>query len=42
MGMSEFHGQRNDDESIATIQLAIDTGVDFIDTVDMYGPFTNG
>jgi aryl-alcohol dehydrogenase-like predicted oxidoreductase len=42
MGMSEFHGQRNDDEFIATIHRAIDAGVDFIDRADMYGPFTNG
>ncbi len=41
MGMSEFYGQRNDTESIATIHRAIDQGVDFIDTADMYGPFTN-
>ena len=41
MGMSEFYGQRDDSESIATIHRAIDQGVDFIDTADMYGPFTN-
>jgi aryl-alcohol dehydrogenase-like predicted oxidoreductase len=41
MGMSEFYGARDDDESIATIHRAIDLGVDFIDTADMYGPFTN-
>jgi aryl-alcohol dehydrogenase-like predicted oxidoreductase len=41
MGMSEFYGQRNDDESIATIQRAVEEDVDFIDTADMYGPFTN-
>jgi aryl-alcohol dehydrogenase-like predicted oxidoreductase len=39
--MSEFYGQRDDAESIATIHRAIDQGVDFIDTADMYGPFTN-
>jgi len=39
--MSEFYGQRDDSESIATIHRAIDAGVDFIDTADMYGPFTN-
>jgi aryl-alcohol dehydrogenase-like predicted oxidoreductase len=39
--MSEFYGRRNDGESIATIHRAIDRGVDFIDTADMYGPFTN-
>jgi aryl-alcohol dehydrogenase-like predicted oxidoreductase len=41
MGMSEFYGQRDDAESIATIHRAMDQGVDFIDTADMYGPFTN-
>lgn len=41
MGMSEFYGQRDDAESSATIHRAIDQGVDFIDTADMYGPFAN-
>ncbi len=41
MGMSEFYGTTDEDESIATIQHAIDFGVTFIDTADMYGPFTN-
>lgn len=41
MGMSAFYGQRNDDESIATIHLAMDKGVTFFDTADMYGPHTN-
>jgi aryl-alcohol dehydrogenase-like predicted oxidoreductase len=41
MGMSEFYGTTDEDESIATIQRAIDLGVTFIDTADMYGPFTN-
>jgi aryl-alcohol dehydrogenase-like predicted oxidoreductase len=41
MGMSEFYGQGDDDESIATIHRALDLGVTFLDTADMYGPFTN-
>jgi aryl-alcohol dehydrogenase-like predicted oxidoreductase len=41
MGMSEFYGARNDDESIATIHRALDLGVTFIDTADVYGPYTN-
>jgi aryl-alcohol dehydrogenase-like predicted oxidoreductase len=41
MGMSEFYGTGNDDESIATIHAALDAGVDFLDTADMYGPFKN-
>jgi aryl-alcohol dehydrogenase-like predicted oxidoreductase len=41
MGMSEFYGTRNDAESISTIHRAFDMGVDFLDTADMYGPFTN-
>jgi aryl-alcohol dehydrogenase-like predicted oxidoreductase len=41
MGMSEFYGATNDDEAIATIHRALDLGVNFLDTADMYGPFTN-
>jgi aryl-alcohol dehydrogenase-like predicted oxidoreductase len=41
MGMSEFYGTGDEDESIATIHRAIELGIDFIDTADMYGPFTN-
>lgn len=41
MGMSEFYGLGDEEESIATILRAIDLGVTFLDTADMYGPFTN-
>src|SRR5437868_567240 len=41
MGMSEFYGSHDDNESIATIHRALDLGIDFLDTADMYGPFTN-
>jgi aryl-alcohol dehydrogenase-like predicted oxidoreductase len=41
MGMSEFYGPGDEQESIATIHKAIDAGIDFLDTADMYGPFKN-
>ncbi len=41
MGMSEFYGPTDEKESIATIHRALELGVNFLDTSDMYGPFTN-
>ena len=42
MGMSDFYkGGQGEQESIATIHRALDLGMDFLDTADMYGPFTN-
>ncbi|HEU5038046.1 MAG TPA: aldo/keto reductase [Nocardioides sp.] len=41
MGMSEFYGTGDEGEAIATIHRALDLGVTFLDTADMYGPFTN-
>ena len=41
MGMSEFYGSTDEGEAIATIQRALELGVTFLDTADMYGPFTN-
>ena len=37
MGMSEFYGERNDEESASTILRALDLGIDFLDTADAYG-----
>ena len=41
MGMSEFYGPTNEAEAIATIHRALELGIDFLDTADAYGPFTN-
>jgi aryl-alcohol dehydrogenase-like predicted oxidoreductase len=41
MGMSEFYGTADEGQAIATIHRAIELGVTFLDTADMYGPFTN-
>src|SRR5579862_3361086 len=41
MGMSEFYGTADEGEALATIRRALDLGVTFLDTADMYGPFTN-
>src|SRR5258707_14429672 len=41
MGMSEFYGTADEGESLATIHRALELGVNFLDTADEYGPFTN-
>lgn len=41
MGMSDFYGERDEGEAIATIHRALELGVTFLDTADMYGPHTN-
>ncbi len=41
MGMSDFYGKHSDEESLNTLKVAIDTGVTFWDTSDIYGPYTN-
>ncbi len=41
MGMSEFYGDADEGESIATIREAVDSGHNFLDTADMYGPYRN-
>jgi aryl-alcohol dehydrogenase-like predicted oxidoreductase len=41
MGMSEFYGHRDEAESIATVDRALELGITLLDTADAYGPFTN-
>ena len=40
-GMSEFYGETDEAESLRTIDRALELGINFLDTADMYGPFTN-
>src|SRR4029453_17048696 len=41
MGMSAFYGPTDEDEGVSTIQRALDLGINFIDTAQLYGPLTN-
>src|SRR4051794_22686690 len=41
MGMSAFYGETDEEESVATIQRALELGIDFLDTAQIYGPLTN-
>ena len=41
MGMSDFYGNTDDAESVSTINRALDLGLTFFDTADMYGPYKN-
>src|ERR671934_3125564 len=41
MGMSAFYGSTDEDEAVATIHRALELGVDFLDTAQLYGPLTN-